>query len=94
MVTDQGIYTRPAVVSTCDISRVDHLGLAHLIDRRRVNNQSGATTAYLHSGSNQSLVAMDLTGCTKLWSVDTKGDLFSYSSPALLDTPRVRRWPP
>ncbi|WP_433254466.1 PQQ-binding-like beta-propeller repeat protein [Streptosporangium sp. CA-135522] len=49
----------------------------------------GATTAYLHSGSSQSLIAMDLTTCTRQASVDTGGDLFTQSSPALTDTGMV-----
>ncbi|WP_248763061.1 PQQ-binding-like beta-propeller repeat protein [Pseudarthrobacter sp. SSS035] len=44
--------------------------------------QPGSTTAYLHSGSSQSLIGMDLTNCTRLSSVDTAGDLFSNSTPA------------
>jgi len=44
--------------------------------------QPGSTTAYLHSGSSQTLIGMDLTTCKQLSSVDTAGDLFSQSSPA------------
>jgi outer membrane protein assembly factor BamB len=44
--------------------------------------EPGATTAWLHSGSSQSLIAMDLTTCSRLSTVDTGGDLFSQSSPA------------
>ncbi|MEV6035805.1 PQQ-binding-like beta-propeller repeat protein [Nonomuraea sp. NPDC052116] len=46
----------------------------------------GSTTAYLHSGSSQSLIAMDLTTCKQLSTVDTGGDLFTQSSPAFTDT--------
>ncbi|RNF86404.1 PQQ-binding-like beta-propeller repeat protein [Montanilutibacter psychrotolerans] len=41
----------------------------------------GSTTAYLHSGSSQSLIQMDLLTCGQIASVDTGGDLFSQSSP-------------
>ncbi|WP_196810975.1 outer membrane protein assembly factor BamB family protein [Arthrobacter sp. 35W] len=44
--------------------------------------QPGSTTAYLHSGSSQSLIGMDLATCGRLSSVDTAGDLFSDSTPA------------
>ena len=44
--------------------------------------QPGSTTAYLHSGSSQSLIRMDLSTCKQLSSVDTAGDLFTQSSPA------------
>ncbi|HEX6683115.1 MAG TPA: PQQ-binding-like beta-propeller repeat protein [Candidatus Limnocylindrales bacterium] len=44
--------------------------------------QPGSNTAFLHSGSSQTLVAMDLSTCTRIWSTDTAGDLYSYSSPA------------
>ncbi|MCM6773256.1 PQQ-binding-like beta-propeller repeat protein [Nocardia sp. CDC159] len=47
-----------------------------------------STTAYLHSGSSQTLIAMDLTTCTRRFSVDTKGGLFSHSSPALTEGAR------
>lgn len=47
-----------------------------------VVRQPGSTTAYLHSGSSQSLIGMDLTACGRLSSVDTAGDLFSDSTPA------------
>lgn len=46
----------------------------------------GSTTAYLHSGSSQSLIEMDLTTCRQLATVDTGGDLFTQSSPAFTDT--------
>lgn len=49
----------------------------------------GSTTAYLHSGSSQSLIAMDLTTCGRVSSVDTGGDLFTQSSPAFTDTQLV-----
>ncbi|WP_205304201.1 outer membrane protein assembly factor BamB family protein [Nonomuraea montanisoli] len=49
----------------------------------------GATTAYLHSGSSQSLIAMDLGSCKQQSSVDTGGDLFTQSSPAFTDTQMV-----
>lgn len=45
----------------------------------------GATTAYLHSDSAKSLMAMDLRTCTRLWNVDTAGDIFSQSSPTFTD---------
>ncbi|MFF5792032.1 PQQ-binding-like beta-propeller repeat protein [Paeniglutamicibacter sp. NPDC012692] len=44
--------------------------------------EPGSTTAYLHSGSSQSLIRMDLSTCGQLSSVDTAGDLFTQSSPA------------
>ncbi|WP_433664288.1 PQQ-binding-like beta-propeller repeat protein [Nocardia sp. CA-128927] len=44
--------------------------------------------AYLHSGSSQSLIAMDLNTCTRRYSVDTPGGLFSHSSPAFTDADR------
>jgi len=40
-----------------------------------------STHAYLHSGSSQSLIQMDLLTCSQIASVDTGGDLFSQSSP-------------
>lgn len=49
---------------------------------------SDATTAYLHSGSSQTLIAMDLATCARRYSVDTAGGLFSHSSPALTDSDR------
>ncbi|MDP9869098.1 outer membrane protein assembly factor BamB [Streptosporangium brasiliense] len=49
----------------------------------------GATTAYLHSGSSQTLIAMDLTTCAQQASVNTGGDLFTQSSPAFTDTQLV-----
>ncbi|WP_218951957.1 PQQ-binding-like beta-propeller repeat protein [Amycolatopsis anabasis] len=45
--------------------------------------QPGSSTAYLHSGSSQTAIAMDLTTCSQLSSVDTAGGLYSQSSPAL-----------
>ncbi|SDZ39819.1 Outer membrane protein assembly factor BamB, contains PQQ-like beta-propeller repeat [Saccharopolyspora shandongensis] len=50
--------------------------------------QPGSDTAYLHSGSSQSLIAMDLRTCTRTAEVNTEGDLFSYSSPAFTDPPQ------
>lgn len=47
--------------------------------------RAGATTAYLHSGSSQSLIGMDITTCTRLSTVDTGGDIFSQSSPTFTD---------
>ncbi|GAA3680478.1 hypothetical protein GCM10022224_050800 [Nonomuraea antimicrobica] len=46
----------------------------------------GSTTAWLHSGSSQSLIAMDLTTCKQVSSVDTGGDIYSQSSPAFTDS--------
>ncbi|MEU7137895.1 PQQ-binding-like beta-propeller repeat protein [Nocardia sp. NPDC046473] len=46
---------------------------------------SDAKTAYLQSGSSQTLIAMDLTTCGRRYSVDTAGGLFSHSSPAFTD---------
>ncbi|MFD1934737.1 PQQ-binding-like beta-propeller repeat protein [Nonomuraea mangrovi] len=51
--------------------------------------RAGSTTAYLHSGSSQSLIAMDLATCKQQSSVDTGGDLFSQSSPVFTDTQMV-----
>ncbi|MFI5781469.1 PQQ-binding-like beta-propeller repeat protein [Nocardia sp. NPDC051570] len=50
--------------------------------------EANSTTAYLHSGSSQTLLAMDLTTCTQRFSVDTKGGLYSHSSPALTEGAR------
>ncbi|MFI7004640.1 PQQ-binding-like beta-propeller repeat protein [Nocardia sp. NPDC050175] len=47
-----------------------------------------AKTAYLQSGSSQTLIAMDLTTCGRRYSVDTAGGLFSHSSPAFTDGDR------
>ena len=52
--------------------------------------QPGSTTAYLHSGSSQSLIRMDLSTCKQISSVDTAGDLFTQSSPAFTN-PEDRR---
>ncbi|MEU7003634.1 PQQ-binding-like beta-propeller repeat protein [Nonomuraea sp. NPDC046570] len=60
-------------------------GEFHSIAVRR----AGSTTAYLHSGSSQSLIAMDLTTCTQQSTVDTGGDIFSQSSPSFTDTQMV-----
>ncbi|WP_069167774.1 outer membrane protein assembly factor BamB family protein [Nocardia altamirensis] len=43
------------------------------------------TTAYLHSGSSTSLIAMDLANCSIKYSVDTKGGLYSHSSPTITE---------
>ncbi|GAA2631870.1 hypothetical protein GCM10010411_82570 [Actinomadura fulvescens] len=43
----------------------------------------GSSTAYLHSGSSQTLIAMDLANCAQLWTAKTDGGLYSHSSPAL-----------
>ncbi|MFC8130604.1 PQQ-binding-like beta-propeller repeat protein [Streptomyces sp. NPDC057302] len=45
----------------------------------------GSNTAYLHSGSSTSVIAMDLATCKQLWVKDTKGDIDSHSSPVLTD---------
>ncbi|WP_405680247.1 PQQ-binding-like beta-propeller repeat protein [Streptomyces sp. NBC_01238] len=45
--------------------------------------QPGSNTAYLHSGSSNTLVAMDLATCKQLWAKDTDGGIDSHSSPAL-----------
>ncbi len=49
---------------------------------------ANSTTAYLHSGSSQTLVALDLATCAQRFSVDTKGGLFSHSSPAFTENAR------
>ncbi|MGO4104733.1 PQQ-binding-like beta-propeller repeat protein [Leifsonia sp. YAF41] len=46
-----------------------------------VVRQPGSTSAYLHSGSSQTLIEMDLSTCGLLSTVDTAGDLFSQSTP-------------
>ncbi|MBB5078323.1 outer membrane protein assembly factor BamB family protein [Nonomuraea endophytica] len=46
----------------------------------------GSTTAWLHSGSSQSLISMDLATCKQLTSVDTGGDIFSQSSPVFSES--------
>ncbi|MFE7234871.1 PQQ-binding-like beta-propeller repeat protein [Streptomyces sp. NPDC057596] len=45
----------------------------------------GSDIAYLHTGSSNTVVAMDLVGCRQLWAKDTNGDIASHSSPALTD---------
>ncbi|MEU2132993.1 PQQ-binding-like beta-propeller repeat protein [Streptomyces sp. NPDC018352] len=47
--------------------------------------QPGSDIAYLHSGSSNTVVAMDLVGCRQVWAKDTNGDIASHSSPALTD---------
>lgn len=41
----------------------------------------GSTYAYLHSGSSQTLIQMDLSTCSQIAKADTGGDIFSHSSP-------------
>ena len=45
--------------------------------------QPGSNTAYLHSMSSNTVIAMDLTTCTQLWVRDTGGGIDSHSSPVL-----------
>ncbi|MGW2415571.1 outer membrane protein assembly factor BamB family protein [Streptomyces tubercidicus] len=45
--------------------------------------EPGSNTAYLHSMSSNTVIAMDLTTCTQTWSKDTAGDIDSHSSPVL-----------
>ncbi|MBL1097925.1 outer membrane protein assembly factor BamB family protein [Streptomyces coffeae] len=45
----------------------------------------GTNTAYLHTDSSNTLVAMDLASCTQLWAQNTDGGIDSHSSPALTD---------
>jgi hypothetical protein len=47
--------------------------------------QPGSNTAYLHDGSSNNLIAMDLATCKQLWSQGTDGGIDSHSSPALTD---------
>ncbi|MGW3506434.1 outer membrane protein assembly factor BamB family protein [Streptomyces sp. NPDC000994] len=47
--------------------------------------QPGSDIAYLHTGSSNTVVAMDLVGCRQLWAKDTNGGIASHSSPALTD---------
>ncbi|WP_262007163.1 PQQ-binding-like beta-propeller repeat protein [Streptomyces sp. FIT100] len=47
--------------------------------------EPGSNTAYLHSMSSNTVIAMDLATCTQLWVKDTAGDIDSHSSPALTD---------
>lgn len=48
-----------------------------------VVREPGSNTAYLHSGSSNSVIAMDLATCTQKWVQDTGGDIDSHSSPLL-----------
>ncbi|MFB6676466.1 PQQ-binding-like beta-propeller repeat protein [Streptomyces sp. NPDC056390] len=45
--------------------------------------EPGSNTAYLHSMSSNTVIAMDLATCTQLWAKDTAGDIDSHSSPVL-----------
>ncbi|MEV6106179.1 PQQ-binding-like beta-propeller repeat protein [Streptomyces sp. NPDC051940] len=45
--------------------------------------EPGSDTAYLHSGSGNTVIAMDLATCAQLWVKDTGGDIDSHSSPLL-----------
>ncbi|MER6102712.1 PQQ-binding-like beta-propeller repeat protein [Streptomyces sp. NPDC001832] len=45
----------------------------------------GSNTAYLQTGSSNTLVAMDLATCKQLWVQDTDGGIDSHSSPILTD---------
>ncbi|MEV6233915.1 PQQ-binding-like beta-propeller repeat protein [Saccharopolyspora shandongensis] len=47
--------------------------------------QPGSNTAYLHTDSSSTLVAMDLASCSQLWVQNTQGGIDSHSSPALTD---------
>ncbi|MCW3839573.1 PQQ-binding-like beta-propeller repeat protein [Micromonospora yasonensis] len=47
--------------------------------------QPGSNTAYLHTGSSNTLVAIDLSACKKLWEQNTDGGIDSHSSPVLTD---------
>ncbi|MFE9043406.1 PQQ-binding-like beta-propeller repeat protein [Streptomyces sp. NPDC007818] len=47
----------------------------------------GSNTAYMHSGSSAQVMAINLSTCARTASVDTKGSLYSHSSPVLIDTP-------
>ncbi|MCM2390918.1 PQQ-binding-like beta-propeller repeat protein [Streptomyces sp. CWNU-1] len=47
--------------------------------------QSGSNTAYLHSSSSNTVLAMDLATCKQIWVQDTAGDIDSHSSPTLTD---------
>ncbi|WP_257153823.1 outer membrane protein assembly factor BamB family protein [Streptomyces lunaelactis] len=46
---------------------------------------TGSNTAYLHTDSSSTLVAMDLARCSQLWVQSTSGGIDSHSSPALTD---------
>ncbi|MFD4227749.1 PQQ-binding-like beta-propeller repeat protein [Streptomyces sp. NPDC058545] len=45
----------------------------------------GTDTAYLHTDSSSTVVAMDLATCSQVWVQNTAGDIDSHSSPALTD---------
>ncbi|MGI5168276.1 PQQ-binding-like beta-propeller repeat protein [Spirillospora sp. CA-253888] len=49
----------------------------------------GSGTAYLHSGSSRTLISMDVAGCRQLWTIDTGGDLYSHSSPAMTEAGQI-----
>ncbi|MFF9017432.1 PQQ-binding-like beta-propeller repeat protein [Streptomyces sp. NPDC014870] len=50
-----------------------------------VIREPGSDTAYLHSMSSSTVIAMDLATCTQLWVTGTAGDIDSHSSPVLTD---------
>ncbi|MCP9212609.1 PQQ-binding-like beta-propeller repeat protein [Streptomyces cucumeris] len=50
-----------------------------------VIREPGSDTAYLHSSSSNTVIAMDLTSCKQQWTKDTAGDIDSHSSPVLTD---------
>ncbi|MEU2242545.1 PQQ-binding-like beta-propeller repeat protein [Streptomyces sp. NPDC018338] len=50
-----------------------------------VIREPGSDTAYLHSMSSNTVIAMDLATCTQKWVKDTAGDIDSHSSPVLTD---------
>ncbi|MFD7324103.1 PQQ-binding-like beta-propeller repeat protein [Streptomyces sp. NPDC059875] len=50
-----------------------------------VIREPGTNTAYLHSMSSNTVIAMDLATCAQLWVKDTGGDIDSHSSPVLTD---------
>ncbi|MFF3247567.1 PQQ-binding-like beta-propeller repeat protein [Streptomyces sp. NPDC002870] len=45
--------------------------------------EPGSNTAYLHSMSSNTVIAMDLASCKQLWVKDTAGGIDSHSSPVL-----------
>lgn len=45
--------------------------------------EPGSDTAYLHTDSSSTLVAMDLASCSQLWVQGTGGGIDSHSSPVL-----------
>ncbi|MFF3400563.1 PQQ-binding-like beta-propeller repeat protein [Streptomyces sp. NPDC002659] len=47
--------------------------------------EPGSNTAYLHSMSSNTVIAMDLASCKQLWAKDTAGGIDSHSSPVLTD---------